>query len=177
MAEFLEEVEDEVKLSQYLQDWISSWVDSKAKGNEWTLPTVDLKSGKLSKPLDLRFWPSCYKDCPDPFIASKGQASEKVLQNFQSSGKRVFFCHWQVLYNDLVPTIHCPKCEQLNGLESDGWTRGKVRRVCTLTGPAFLYSKCYRCKRCPGTRLMTQDCPNFTKFVKCMSTLRSRELN
>ncbi|GAQ90826.1 hypothetical protein KFL_006900010 [Klebsormidium nitens] len=142
--------EDEVKLSPHLQEWIGGWVDSKSKGNDWTLPSVNLKTGKLSKPLDTRFWPSCFKDCPDPVIASRGQTREKVLQIFQSAGKRVFFCHWQVLYNDLVPIIYCPKCEQIKNLEGDGWTLAKVRRVCMLIGPAFLVSKCYRCKKCPG---------------------------
>ncbi|GAQ93169.1 hypothetical protein KFL_013380010, partial [Klebsormidium nitens] len=56
----------------------------------------------------------------------------------------------EVLYNDLVPIIYCSKCQQLNGLEGDGWTLAKVRRVCMLAGPAFLVSKCYRCNKCPG---------------------------
>ena len=59
-----QDAEDEVKLSPFLQDWISGWVDGKSKSSEWTLPTVDLKTGKLSKPLDPHYWPSCYKDCP-----------------------------------------------------------------------------------------------------------------
>ena len=79
--------------------------------------------------------------------------------HFHLAGKVVYFVYWPFFFGELVPIITCPKCGKVDRVTSDGWTgvSDKIRRVCAADGPAFIYSKVYRCGKgkkegegCPG---------------------------
>ncbi|GAQ87318.1 acetamidase/formamidase [Klebsormidium nitens] len=86
------------------------------------------------------------KEYPNPVQASRGQ---NALQpnHFHLAGKVVYFVFWQFFFGELVPTINCPKCGKVDRVNHDGWVgvTDKIRRVCSLDAPAFLYSKVFRC--------------------------------
>ncbi|GAQ93224.1 hypothetical protein KFL_013720010, partial [Klebsormidium nitens] len=98
------------------------------------------------------------REYPNPVQASRGQ-NALLPNHFHLAGKVVYFIYWQFFFGELVPIINCPKCGKADKVCSDGWVgvTDKIRRVCAADGPAFLYSKVFRCGKgkkpgegCPG---------------------------
>lgn len=120
------------------------------------IPDIDPRKGPSSGDApDPHCWPSMKKVTPNAIQASKGKDCS-TSTHFHLAKKIVYFVHWQFFYGELVPLIKCPKCNSVDPLCSDGWVgvNDKIRRVCSADGPAFLYSKVYRCgnkdQGCPG---------------------------
>eukprot|EP00243_Klebsormidium_subtile_P008236 TRINITY_DN3852_c0_g3_i2.p1 TRINITY_DN3852_c0_g3~~TRINITY_DN3852_c0_g3_i2.p1 ORF type:complete len:563 (+),score=97.89 TRINITY_DN3852_c0_g3_i2:62-1750(+) len=156
--------EDEI-CAKYIVGWChdqvatpADWKDKNTKP-PWVIPDIDPKVGpSKDQAPDPRYWPSMKKEYPNPVQASRGQ---NALQpnHFHLAGKVVYFVFWQFFFGELVPIIYCPKCGKVDRVTSDGWVgvTDKIRRVCSANGPAFLFSKVFRCGKgekkgegCPG---------------------------
>ncbi|GAQ90322.1 hypothetical protein KFL_006270040 [Klebsormidium nitens] len=145
-------VEDEVKATNVVE-WCHSqvvapadWPDKKNKP-PWVIPEINPRLGpSKDQAPDPRYWPSMKREYPNPVQASRGE-NALVPNHFHLAGKVVYFVYWPFFFGELVPIIRCPKCGKVDKVTSDGWTgvSDKIRRVCAADGPAFIYSKVYRC--------------------------------
>ena len=128
-----------------------------------TLPSVTGQRRNETTTGRLRYWIDYEVRLPLPTIRGAHHASRSDdVRNFIARKAIVLAPH--AFHGDAVGTIRCPGCDIADKVAVNGWA-AKLKPFKSIEDKVYVFSRMYRCRRCPSKRDATNPAGGNVDFA------------